>query len=117
MEELALKILLAIARTRLAVLLLTLLVDGQDEVNDLVAYISRQAHERRAGILDPRGTKAGGEEGLDICKSIKSAFDMLDFGVDGDTRAGLPLQEQPPSSAWPQTPGLQLSWEEHSVAS
>lgn len=97
MEERALKVLLAIARTRLVVLLLTLLLDGQDEVDDLVAYLTRQAHERCAGILDPRGTKAGGEEGLDVFKSIKSAFSMLGIEVGDDTRAGLPLQEQPPS--------------------
>lgn len=63
-------IVLAVARTRHAVvlLILRLLVDGQDEVDDLVADVGRQTHETRAGVLHPGRIKALREESLDVCK-------------------------------------------------
>lgn len=73
MEERAPKV-LAVARTRLAVLLLALLVDGQDEVDDLVADAARKTHETRSSVLNPWRIKAVRVEGLGVCESTKSVF-------------------------------------------
>lgn len=45
MEEWAVEVLPVVARTRQAVLLLTMAIDGQDEVDDLVEDVARQAQE------------------------------------------------------------------------
>lgn len=74
MEEWALEVLPVVARTRQAVVLLTMAIDGQDEVDDLVEDVARQTQETRAGVLRPRGIEALGEEDLGVCKSAKSVF-------------------------------------------
>lgn len=99
MEGWALEVLPVVARTRQAVLLLAMRVDGQDEVDYLIENVTRQTHEARAGILRPRRIEALGEEDLDVCESTKSvtAKALPDFEVDDDTPADLPLHDQPPS--------------------
>lgn len=74
MEERALKA-LVIIRTHHPVLLLILLVDGQDEVDDPVADVGRQTHETRAGVLNPGRIVSLREEVLDVCKSHKVSLD------------------------------------------
>lgn len=74
MEERTLEVLPVVARTRQAVLLLAMAIDGQDEVDDLVEDTARQTQETWAGVLRPRGIEALGEEDLEVCESAKSVF-------------------------------------------
>lgn len=77
MEERALKVLPVVTRTRQAVVLLTMAIDGQDKVDDLVENPARQTQETRSGVLRPRGIEALGEEDLEVCESAKSVFSVL----------------------------------------
>lgn len=74
MEEWAIEVLPVVARTRQAVLQLTMAIDGQDVVDDLVKDTARQTQETWTGVLRPRRIEALGEEDLEVCKSAKSVF-------------------------------------------
>lgn len=72
MEERAVKVLPVVTRTRQAVQLLAVAIDGQDEVDDLVEDTARQTQETWTGVLRPRGIEALGEEDLEVCEPAKS---------------------------------------------